>query len=231
MSSDGTILPVESFSDHSPRDRGDCLCPGLYSQRKPTVRAPRTRMRRPATASRQAGHLARQSPEAGPCTGNRLNWEHSIEAARLLAGSSASSSALGRPIQAMMRRALSTAYYAMFHALCQSNADTLVGSSPAGPNIALWLDTCRTLEHRGAKNRLASYVTERQKLAIRDFAQTFGSMKEQRISADYDPIARFVRSQVMAVIDRAEDATRAFVSVPAQTRRTLVVYLLVRRRS
>ena len=48
-----------------------------------------------------------------------------MEAARLLAGSSASSSASGRPRQAMLRRAVSTAYYAMFHALCQSNADTL----------------------------------------------------------------------------------------------------------
>lgn len=160
-----------------------------------------------------------------------MNWEHSIEAARLLAGSSASSSASGRPRQAMLRRAVSTAYYAMFHALCQSNADTLVGSSPPGPDVALWLDTYRTLEHRVAKNRLASYIAVRQELAIRDFAQTFGSMQEQRISADYDPTARFVRSQVMAFIDRSEDATRAFVSVPAQARRSLAVYLLVRRRN
>ena len=160
-----------------------------------------------------------------------MNWEHSIEAARLLAGSSASSSASGRPRQAMLRRAVSTAYYAMFHALCQSNADTLVGSSPAGPDVVLWLDTYRTLEHRVAKNRLASYIAVRQELAVRDFAQTFGSMQEQRISADYDPTARFVRSQVMAFIDRSEDATRAFVSVPAHARRSLAVYLLVRRRN
>ena len=37
--------------------------------------------------------------------------------------------------------------------------------------------------------------------------------------------------RVMAFIDRAEDATRAFVGVPAQIRRSLAVYLLVRRRS
>ena len=101
----------------------------------------------------------------------------------------------------------------------------LVGSSPAGSDVALWLDTYRTLEHRVAKNRLASYIAARQELAIRDFAQTFGSMQEQRISADYDPTARFVRSQVMAFIDRTEDATRAFVNVPGQTRRSLAVYL------
>ena len=149
----------------------------------------------------------------------------------MLAGSNASVPASGRPRQAMLRRAVSTAYYAMFHALCQSNADALVGPSPSGPDAELWLDTYRTLEHRAAKNRLASYISSRQDPAIRDFARTFGSMQEQRINADYDPIARFVRSQVMTFISRAEAATRAFCNVPAQTRRSLAVHLLVRRRS
>ena len=175
--------------------------------------------------------MARPQESGAMGAGSRLNWEHSIEAARMLAGSSASVPASGRPRQAMLRRAVSTAYYAMFHALCQSNADTLVGPSPSGPDAELWLDTYRTLEHRAAKNRLASYISSRQDPAIRDFAWTFGSMQEQRISADYDPTARFVRSQVMAFIDRSEDATRAFVSVPAQARRSLAVYLLVRRRN
>ena len=149
----------------------------------------------------------------------------------MLAGSSASVPASGRPRQAMLRRAVSTAYYAMFHALCQSNADALVGPLPSGPDAELWLDTYRTLEHRAAKNRLASYISSRQDPAIRDFTRTFGSMQEQRINADYDPTARFVRSQVMTFISRAEAATRAFCNVPAQTRRSLAVHLLVRHRS
>ena len=149
----------------------------------------------------------------------------------MLAGSIASVQASGRPRQAMLRRAVSTAYYAMFHAPCQSNADTLVGPSPSGPDAELWLDTYRTLEHRAAKNRLVSYISSRQDPAIRDFARTFGSMQEQRINADYDPTARFVRSQVMTFISRAAAATRAFCNVPAQTRRSLAVHLLVRRRS
>ena len=175
--------------------------------------------------------MARPQESGAMGAGNRLNWEHSIEAARMLAGSSASVPASGRPRQAMLRRAVSTAYYAMFHALCQSNADTLVGPSPSGPDIELWLDTYRTLDHRAAKNRLTSYISLRQDLTLRDFARTFVSMQEQRIFADYDPTARFVRSQVNTFIGRAEVATRAFCSVPAQTRRSLALYLLVRRRS
>ena len=73
------------------------------------------------------------SQEPAPLgTGSRLNWEHSIEAAKLLAGSSSSVSASGRPRQAMLRRAVSTTYYATFHALCQSNADASIGPLPLG---------------------------------------------------------------------------------------------------
>ena len=162
---------------------------------------------------------------------HRLNWEHSIEAARLLAGSYGTDPSPGRPRQAMLRRAVSTAYYAMFHALCQSNADTLVGPAPAGPNISLWVDAYRTLNHTTAKNRLTQYVQATPDPAVRSFANLFGNLQEQRISADYDPSARFVRTQVISLIDRAEAATRAFSNTSVQTRRALAVYLLVRPRS
>ena len=139
--------------------------------------------------------------------------------------------ALGRPRQAMLRRAVSTAYYAMFHALCQSNADTLVSPTPTGPSASLWMDVYRTLNHRTAKNRLTQYVQMTPDPAVRGFANLFGNLQEQRISADYDPGARFVRSQVTNLIDRAEAATLAFSDTSVQSRRALAVYLLVRPRS
>ena len=164
-------------------------------------------------------------------SGHRLNWEHSIEAARLLAGSYGTGPPPGRPRQAMLRRAVSTAYYAMFHALCQSNADTLVGPMPTGPNVSLWMDAYRTLNHRTAKSRLTQYVQITPNPAVRSFANLFGNLQEQRISADYDPSARFVRSQVVNLIARAEAATRTFSNTSVQTRRALAVYLLVRPRT
>ena len=151
----------------------------------------------------------------------------------MLAGSSASVPASGRPRQAMLRRAVSTAYYAMFHALCQSNADTLVGPSPSGPDIELWLDTDRTLDHRAAKNRLTSYISLRQDLRRYEISPGLSvSMEEQRIFADYDPTARFVRSQVNDLHrpSRGSDArlSAAFQRRPADR---LALYFLVRRRN
>ena len=162
--------------------------------------------------------------------GRRVNWQHSIEAAKMLAGSHETTPAPpGRPRQAMLRRAVSTAYYAMFHALCESNADTLVGQSPPGPHTDLWVETYRALQHRSAKNRLASYIQLIQESSVRNFGQVFVNMQQQRISADYDPRARFVRSEVVTSIARTESAIRAFCDAPAPTRRRLAIYLLVPR--
>ena len=59
-----------------------------------------------------------------------MDWNHLIEDARPLAG--AIGSAAGRPRQTMLKRAVSAAYYAMFHALCASNADTLCQNVAGG---------------------------------------------------------------------------------------------------
>ena len=159
-----------------------------------------------------------------------MNWEHLFDAAKMLAASPGTTAIPGRPRQAMLRRVVSTAYYAMFHALCNSNAVCLVGPSPTGPDVELWVDTYRTLQHRAAKNRLQSYAQPGREPAIRTFAGVFGDVQDQRIKADYDPQVRLARSQVVNLIARAEAATRAFYNTPQQTRRQLAVYLLVRPR-
>lgn len=51
-----------------------------------------------------------------------------------------------RPKQANLRRAVSASYYAVFHALCRSNADALVGKGAARPTRA-WMQTYRALDH------------------------------------------------------------------------------------
>ena len=157
-----------------------------------------------------------------------MNWQHLIDAARMLAGVSDTAPSPGRPRQAMLKRAVSTAYYAMFHALCQSNADTLVGASPAGNDIQIWVQTYRALDHRPARGRLESYRS-RSPHAIRNFATQFGNLQEQRHDADYNPHKAFVRSQVASLIDRAEAATTAFCNTPEPQRRMLAIYLLLQR--
>ena len=160
-----------------------------------------------------------------------MNWEHAIEAARMLATSGGAASSLGRPRQAALRRAVSTAYYAMFNALCWSNADALVGQASTGSNADIWVEVYRSLQHREAKNRLASYTHLRQNPAIQHFASVFGNIQSQREDADYNPLTRFARTDVTVLIDRCEAATRAFFNAPLQTRRLLAAHLLARTRN
>ena len=158
-------------------------------------------------------------------TGIALDWQHLIDAARILAGVSGGETTPGRPRQAMLKRAVSTAYYAMFHALCESNADALVGPSPSRQDLDLWIQTYRALDHRAARERLARvHLPE-----IHDFASVFRRLQADRLEADYNPRSAFTRQEVVNLIDRAEAATQAFVNLPARPRRMLATHLLVAR--
>lgn len=131
----------------------------------------------------------------------------------------------------MLKRAVSTAYYGMFHALSKSNADVLVSATPAGPDIELWLDIYRTLDHREAKDKLASYRQKSPVPEVSNFAAVFAGMQTHRHNADYNPLRSFTRAEVSTMIDRAEAATKAFWSLAPQRRRALAAGLLVPTKS
>lgn len=70
----------------------------------------------------------------------------------------------GRPRQADLRRAVSTTYYALFHALSRCCADILAGSTPAHRRQRGWQLVYRSLEHGPARSRLDN-KSEMQSLA------------------------------------------------------------------
>ena len=53
-----------------------------------------------------------------------MNWRNLMDSARGLAGQ-VEPQQPGRPRQEPLKKAVSAAYYAMFHALCRSNAETM----------------------------------------------------------------------------------------------------------
>ena len=59
----------------------------------------------------------------------------------------------GRPRQTELRRAVSAAYYALFHTLANSCATTLVGSTRANRDQTAWRQTYRSLEHGHAQRQ------------------------------------------------------------------------------
>ena len=156
-----------------------------------------------------------------------MNWRHLIDAAYLLAGRT--SPTIGRPRQAMLQRAVSTAYYAMLHALCASNANTLVGISPAVDNAA-WTRAYRALEHGQAYRQMRPSNLTNSPPAIRNFAARFKLLQEQRHMADYDPNSRFLRSNVIQMIEQAESVIEEFYAADVAERRAFASLTLFRDR-
>jgi uncharacterized protein (UPF0332 family) len=138
----------------------------------------------------------------------------------------------GKPRQAHLRRAVSTAYYALFHHLAKSCADTVVGSVKAKRCQPAWRQTYRSLAHgpaRAACNNKALLI--KFPPAIQDFANLFVQMQVKRHEADYDPTAKLAKSSVLTDIGQVEAAIDAFERVAAKHKRAFVAFVLFKQPS
>ena len=76
--------------------------------------------------------------------------------------------------QTELRRAVSCTYYAMFHTLAVSNANTLIGASPADQQRWAWQQTYRAADHRPTRNKLSpASLGSRFPMVIRNFGEVF----------------------------------------------------------
>lgn len=137
----------------------------------------------------------------------------------------------GRPSQAVLRRALSTAYYALFHTLARCGADLLVGGSGASRSTQAWRQVYRALEHGAAGNacRNGEMLSKFPK-EIEDFANMFVTMQDKRHKADYDPTENFWKSSVIQDINAVEQAIKGFKTAPLKDRRAFAAYVLFKIR-
>ena len=136
-----------------------------------------------------------------------------------------------RPSQVSLRRALSTTYYALFHALAQNGADELVGKTASLRDSEAWLLAYRGIEHGRASSvfRNGSFMA-RFPPAIRKFGRFFVVMQTNRQLADYHPHKRFAKHFVLDCISDAERAIARFRAAKAADRRTLSSRILFRSR-
>ena len=154
-----------------------------------------------------------------------MNWRNLMDIARQLAGQT-QPPPLGRPRQEQLKRAISTAYYAMFHALCRSNADALVGAGSDRADRLAWARTYRALNHRQAKNQLEQARREIPG-QLRSFSATFSTLQEQRHDADYNPNSAFIRREVIQLLATADWATEEFLRMPRSQRRAVAALVLM----
>lgn len=132
-----------------------------------------------------------------------------------------------RPTQANLRRAVSTAYYAVFHCLAGAAADILMGKRRGEE----WHQVYRALEHAGARNACRNMgVMRRFPSEVQDFADTFVALQKARQRADYALDGRYYKLEVLAEIDAAERAIARLAGAAVQQRRRFAAHVLFKQR-
>ena len=140
----------------------------------------------------------------------------------------------GRPIveQAAFRRAISSAYYAVFHTLCQICADGF-GVWTAHPDDLEPI--YRNLEHSKARDVLGSSKAKALHEDIQRIGDALIELRRLREDADYSQPGRLgatqtllTRSETRTLIAVAEGADLLLDGLPADVRRRLAVLLTVR---
>ncbi len=145
---------------------------------------------------------------------------------------------LGRPgalPHVNLRRAISAAYYGLFHQLLTDAADSLVGrtkrSEPAYSIVY------RAFEHRRMRDRASRAINLSEKLraslgiatfspSIREGATAFVALQTERHRADYDPAYRPSLETARAQINIARDALADFASAAKSEYQLFLLLLL-----
>jgi hypothetical protein len=122
-----------------------------------------------------------------------------------------------RPKQANLRRAISTAYYALFHELVTDGAARV---SRAGRNGAAWSLVTRKFEHatmdrvsKAIVAGTADWVRQASLHSARDVvavADAFVSLQGERHAADYDLGVSFTRVRALEAIEKTNQAFDAW---------------------
>jgi len=133
------------------------------------------------------------------------------------------------PTQARLRRAVSTAYYAIFHCLAASAANLFIGTvrDPA------WHRTYRALEHGKARSACLQGQTMREfPPEVCDFAEAFVALQKARQEADYALDAdTYQDSDVLGYIAFADRAINRFEQADVAAKRAFVAHVLFRQRT
>lgn len=149
-----------------------------------------------------------------------------------------------RPRQASLRRAVSTAYYALFHLLIRSAVEAQVGFGPTsthrdiGETVARWFThaqiaaICRQFSGplvpsklRKALPGLAQGVAASPEL--QGVAQAFLELQEARHDADYNSAARYSRQEVLTLVSQTERAFRDWSDAAADPFRPIFLLLML----
>ena len=133
------------------------------------------------------------------------------------------------PTPADLRRAISTAFYAVFHTLAASNAELIAGQPQSTISAYAWERVYRRLDHGRARNNLRAVLNLLSPPGA-FFARTFIESQDLRQEADYDPNFSITRTRTRNIITQAETAIKDFARLTQEERRLLAAQSMFDRR-
>ena len=126
----------------------------------------------------------------------------------------------GGPSRETIHRAVSTAYYAVFHAISASNAAVQHGIPVDAATTQAWTSTYRRMRHNFAARSLEQHRSRLTRDA-RPLASVFIGLKAARETADYDPTQSITAIAANHWIREARDALSALQAMSADDRQIL----------
>lgn len=157
-----------------------------------------------------------------------MNPDHLVE----LAGHMVQIGA-GVPRQATLNRAVSTACYALFHAVANLFADGTVGPPTSPRHWEVVAAVHRAVDHAAARKVFDRIAGESASSAsLKQVSRAFVELQKARIAADYDPDpdARCSRRQALDFIDQARSAIDVLRALPKDDRLVVVARLIAKQR-
>ena len=152
-----------------------------------------------------------------------LDWRDLIASARRSIASQQP------PSRAANHRAVSTAYYAAYGALCQSNASVLVPNMTDRASVDAWVRVYRGSSHGHAAGNLQRHRVSLSSDGHR-FAVALGDLYQARIKADYSPTSVFDRQTAELRLNQAEEAIEKLINLPHPERVAIATITLLRDR-
>lgn len=133
----------------------------------------------------------------------------------------------GKPRQTSLRRAVSSAYYALFHALARLCADRLVGFSKPWD---VYAPIYRSLDHGRAKD-VFKRISSHRGSGVAIIGQIFILLQERRHTADYDPSPfPFGRAETLDLVEQSKQAVEQISKLSDEDRLFVATQLVARTR-
>jgi len=129
----------------------------------------------------------------------------------------------GREQPAAKRRAISTAYYAAFHALCELVADAFIPDRKSKMYERIY----RHIEHSAVNNPDVFRISDRDSQTFGNVRDSFLNLRQSREIADYSPRSNDAPLDAAFAVAEARNIVELLRSIQSEDRYNLALNILL----